>query len=119
MMNRVEFFSSGKAVNVPSSWSEMSPGQVRAVFRLYDSCIRKRKSPLEFNVRTLCLLLGVRHTLKGLWKSFRTGFLSIGENIYLMCDSLLGFLFDRGNLNLSFDYQDNCLPSVRSGFSRL
>lgn len=116
-MNTVEVFETGKVVRVPGSWSEMTPKQVRGVFRLFEWCLRHRKSPLDFNVRVLWMLLGVRRTVKG-WFSdiFNGDFGSLrDENVYRMCEGFLGFLFSEESAALTFDSVANPMPSVRSG----
>jgi len=127
-MNEVEFNGLGvaKKVSVPSSWSELSTRQVRWIFREYDSCLLKSASPLEFNVRVLYYLLGVRLTLKGALYDvvFKGKPGQRDENVYLMCERLLKFLFseiqdDKGVVALTFDALENPLPWVRVGWRRL
>ena len=45
MMNTIEVFETGKVVQVPGSWSEMTPKQVREVFRIFEWCLRRGESP--------------------------------------------------------------------------
>lgn len=111
-MNTVEIYETGKLAEIPSSWNEMPPKQVQGVFRLFDRCVRKGLSPLDFNVRALYFLMGVRRTLRG-----ADG--RLAENVYLLCERTLGFLFAGENAGLSFDSVANPLPVARSGIRRL
>ena len=93
-MNTIEVFETGKVVQVPGSWSEMTPKQVRGVFRIFERCLRRGESPLDFNVRVLWMLLGVRRTVKGWFADIFNGSSSVrDENVYRMCETFLGFLF--------------------------
>lgn len=109
-MNAIEVFETGKKVEVPSSWDELPARQVRRIFRLYDKCIRKGKSPLEFSVKVLFMLIGYRMIPFVSSLDERTS-----ENIYLLCDNLLGFLFAKDSASLSFDSVRNPLPFVSVG----
>lgn len=102
-------FASGKKAALPSSWGEMTPEQVRRVFRIHSRCVRERRSPLEFNVRVLAMLLDAK-----LWRLGRlSGDSAVAENVYMLCDRCLGFLFAGGNCAaLSFDSVKNPLPRV-------
>lgn len=100
-MTRIEAYESGRVSEIPSSWSEMSPAQIRYAFRIYERCA----SPLEFNVRMLCKFLGLRlRRPKG----------NTAENVYLLCEQCLGFLFaeDGGVARLAPDVLGNPLPRV-------
>ena len=120
-MNSFEIFETGRVVSIPSSWNEMTPKQVREVFRIFDLCVRKGLSPLDFNIRVLYMLMDVRRTISGYFKDlFGTGDLKHrDENVYLLCEQLLGFLFAEETSMLSFDSVTNPIPVVRSGFRRL
>lgn len=119
-MNTIEVFETGKVVKVPGSWSEMTPKQVRGVFRIFEWCLRRGKSPLEFNVRVLWMLLGVRRTVKGWFTNIFNGSSSVrDENVYRMCETFLGFLFSEESAALTFDSVANPMPVVRSGLVRL
>lgn len=120
-MNTIEVFETGKVVQVPGSWSEMTPKQVREVFRIFEWCLRHGKSPLEFNVRVLWMLLGVRRTVKGWFADIFAGHRPTlrDENVYLMCERFLGFLFSEESAALTFDSVANPMPVVRSGLVRL
>lgn len=115
-MNTIEVFETGKVVQVPGSWSEMTPKQVRGVFRIFEWCLRHGKSPLDFNVRVLWMLLGVRRTVKGWFTDIFNGSSSVrDENVYRMCERFLGFLFSEESAALTFDSVANPMPVVRSG----
>lgn len=116
-MNTIEVFETGKVVKVPGSWSEMTPKQVRGVFRIFEWCLRRGKSPLEFNVRVLWMLLGVRRTVKGWFADIFAGHRPTlrDENVYQMCERFLGFLFSEESAALTFDSVANPMPVVRSG----
>ena len=111
-MTELEFYGTGKKVLLPSSWDEMSPEQIRFVFRTYDECQRKGRSPLDFNVRVLYHLLGIRRRLPS-WKLTP----SLCENAYRLCERCLGFLFegDQSRLSLSYKGINNVLPVLRVG----
>lgn len=120
-MNTIEVFETGKVVQVPGSWSEMTPKQVRGVFRIFERCLRRGKSPLDFNVRVLWMLLGVRRTVKGWFADIFAGHRPTlrDENVYLMCERFLGFLFSEESAALTFDSVANPMPVVRLGLVRL
>lgn len=119
-MNTIEVFETGKVVQVPGSWSEMTPKQVREVFRIFERCLRRGESPLDFNVRVLWMLLGVRRTVKGWFTDIFNGSSSVrDENVYRMCETFLGFLFSEESAALTFDSVANPMPVVRSGLVRL
>lgn len=119
-MNTIEVFETGKVVQVPGSWREMTPEQVRGVFRIFEWCLRRGESPLDFNVRVLWMLLGVRRTVKGWFTDIFNGSSSVrDENVYRMCEKFLGFLFSEESAALTFDSVANPMPVVRSGLVRL
>lgn len=119
-MNTIEVFETGKVVQVPGSWREMTPEQVRGVFRIFERCLRRGESPLDFNVRVLWMLLGVRRTVKGWFADIFNGSSSVrDENVYRMCETFLGFLFSEESAALTFDSVANPMPVVRSGLVRL
>ena len=120
MMNTIEVFETGKVVQVPGSWREMTPEQVRGVFRIFERCLRRGESPLDFNVRVLWMLLGVRRTVKGWFADIFNGSSSVrDENVYRMCETFLGFLFSEESAALTFDSVANPMPVVRLGLVRL
>ncbi len=120
-MNTVEINGTGRSVKVPSSWDEMTPKQVRETFRIFDHCVREGLSPLDFNVRELYMLLGVRRTLKGFFQdiSGSKAFRQRSENVYLLCEQLLGFLFSEETAALSYDSFTNPMPSALAGIRRI
>ena len=119
-MNTIEVFETGKVVQVPGSWREMTPEQVRGVFRIFERCLRRGESPLDFNVRVLWMLLGVRRTVKGWFTDIFNGSYSVrDENVYRMCETFLGFLFSEESAALTFDSVANPMPVVRLGLVRL
>lgn len=119
-MNTIEVFETGKVVQVPGSWREMTPEQVRGVFRIFERCLRRGESPLDFNVRVLWMLLGVRRTVKGWFTDIFNGSSSVrDENVYRMCETFLGSLFSEESAALTFDSVANPMPVVRSGLVRL
>ena len=119
-MNTIEVFETGKVMQVPGSWSEMTPKQVRGVFQIFERCLRRGESPLDFNVRVLWMLLGVRRTVKGWFADIFNGSSSVrDENVYRMCEKFLGFLFSEESAALTFDSVANPMPVVRSGLVRL
>ena len=101
-MTAIEVYETGKKVTLPSSWSEMSPAQVQAVFRIHDQAFRKGWSVLERNVRILYALLGIRPG----WKPPTS---RMAENVAMLCERCLGFLGEEG---LTFDGLANPLPRV-------
>ena len=120
-MITVEIEGTGRSAMVPSSWDEMTPRQVRETFRIFDLCVRSGLSPLDFNVRVLYMLLGVRRTLRGLIDDIR-GSVNLdrkAENVFLLCENLLGFLFNGDTSTLSYDSFSNPMPTVWSGIRRL
>lgn len=119
-MNTIEVFETGKVVQVPGSWRGMTPEQVRGVFRIFERCLRRGESPLDFNVRVLWMLLGVRRTVKGWFTDIFNGSSSVrDENVYRMCETFLGFLFSEESAALTFDSVANPMPVVRLGLVRL
>lgn len=119
-MTEIEIYENGKMVSIPSSWDEMTPEQVCHVFRVYDQCVRKGVSPLEFNVRVLFYLLGIkvgrfREAVRS--RVFPARMSRKAENVYMLCEQCLGFMFSRAEDApgpvLSFDSLRNPLPVIR------
>ena len=110
-MNTIEIFENGKTAFIPSSWSECTKKQSRQLFRLWYKCTRKGKSPLEFSVRALWLLLGVRKSFRG---AFKPAAPKQGENVYLLCERLLGFLSKDDSAAVCYDSIFNPLPWARA-----
>lgn len=117
-MKRIEF-ANGKSADIPTSWEEMTPEQIRRVFRLHDECVRKGRSPLEFNIRVLLFVfLGIRPSRKIAHLAPM-----ISEKVYLMCEECLGFLFTAerakpGVLELAYRGVENPIPLIRRPFRR-
>ncbi|MBQ9597946.1 MAG: hypothetical protein IJR34_06825 [Bacteroidales bacterium] len=124
-MTRIDIYGTDKWAEIPSSWDEMTPAQIRFVFKTYDECLRKGASPLDFNIRVLYHLLGIRRRTPA-WKIAPES--PLCENIYMLCERCLGFLFtDSGagsadgatagsstrRLTLSCKRLDNPLPTLR------
>ena len=118
-MTEIEIFENGKKVCIPSSWAEMTAEQVRFIFRTYDECVRHGASPLDFNIRVLFHLLGIRHTRLSTVKAnlFPDRYRKISENIFRLCEECLAFLFtkeeDDTRIRLSYDAVSNSLPEIR------
>lgn len=64
-MNTIEIPAIGVCREIPSKWSEMTPEQARVTMRLLWDMESGLISPLEFHVRVLYLLLGIKRT----WRS--------------------------------------------------
>ena len=103
-MTRLDFPETGQQVMIPSSWSEMTPEQVQAVFRIHDEAARKGHTVLERNIRILFYLLGVRTGWKTKFYADR-----LAENVTMLCERCFAFLGDEA---LTFDGLANPLPRV-------
>lgn len=122
-MTTIEIFERGITKEIPSSWDEMTPAQICFVMQTYDYCIRKEKSPLEFNIRVLYYLLGIKHNWRSVyWEHLHPELVEDrNANIYMLCEKCLGFLFEEGksmNMQLSFSAINNPLPTIRSKWFR-
>lgn len=124
-MTEIGIYETGEQVSLPSSWDEMTPEQVQFVFRTYGECIMRGGSPLEFNVRVLCHLLGLRFSLRTALVESLAGdeTTRLDENLAMLCDRCLGFLLDVEpetlQCRLTFDSVTNPLPMVKIGRFRL
>lgn len=119
-MTTIEAFESGRKTEIPSSWDEMTPKEVRGVFRIFDETLRNGGSPLEFNIRVLHLLLGIKpEGDRGFAALAGQEYSRKDENIWRLCESCLGFLFVPGTCQLSFDSVANPLPWCMAGKRRL
>jgi hypothetical protein len=98
-MTEIEIYETGKKVTLPSSWAEMTPAQVQAVFRIHDQAVRKGWSILERNVRILYALLDIR-------PGWRKPTPRMAENVAMLCERCLGFIGE----GLTFDALANPLP---------
>lgn len=109
-MTTIEVQENGKKVEIPSSWPEIPADTIQKIFRIHDRVLKEKSgSLLEFNVRVLYLLLGIRPS----WKvMLHPG--NAPENVYLLCESALGFLFteDKKGARLSFDDIRNPMPKA-------
>ena len=103
-MTRLDFHETGQKVMIPSSWAEMTPEQVQAVFRIHDEAARKGWTVLERNIRILFYLLGVRTGWKTRFYADR-----LAENVTMLCERCFGFIGDEA---LTFDGLANPLPRV-------
>lgn len=99
-MTEIEVYETGKKVFFPSSWDEMTPGQVQTVFRLHDRAVQKGWSVTERNIRILFAMLGIRPGSKRPTPR-------MAENVAMLCERCLGFLGEEG---LTFDGVANPLP---------
>ena len=123
-MNTIEIPERGIVRSFPSAWSEMTPAQVRHIFRLYYRCMNAQRSPLEFNIRVLYYLLDIRRS----WRSVMLDRISPSTaenrnaNMYVLCENCFGFMFaetaEGRSPQLSFDSTANPLPNVRTGLFR-
>lgn len=120
-MTTIEIFETGHKAEIPASWGEMSPWQIRKVFRIFDDILKAGGSPLGFNIRVLYLFLGLKPKGNTVAASKLTGlpFSKRDENIYLLCEKCLGFMFEKGSNHLIYDSVVNPLPWVRVGLTRL
>lgn len=119
-MTEIFFHPEGKTAKIPSSWDEMTPKQVQFVFKTYEECIKKNLSPLEFNIRVLYYLIGIKSVSQYVKISCKDPEKArkISENTYYLCNSCLSFLFteqENGEApQLSYTPIRNSLPAVRS-----
>lgn len=119
-MTKIEAFETGRVAEIPSSWDEMTAGQICLVFQMFDECVRSGKSPLEFNVRVLYYLLGLEVSAREVAEAgWGDGVSARDENVAMLCDKCLGFMFDGDSGRFSFDSVKNPLPEVRVGWIRL
>ena len=101
---------SGKAVDFPSSWDELKPRQIRRIWKIQDRCLRSGTSPMEFSVLILLYLLKIQPSFTAHpGDKFK-------ENIYMLCDQCLGFMFSGNGATLHFTSTANPLPRI--GFRR-
>ena len=108
--------SGGITRQLPSSWHELTPGQIRFIVRTHHHCVAHRLSPLHFNIRVLFYLLGVRHDWRSLlWERLNPDRVADrNANIYMLCQQCLSWLFvDDDHAQLSFTALTNALPTVR------
>lgn len=104
--------------DIPSSWEEMTAKQVQFVFREYGRCLSGEISPMMLSLEIIYDFLGLGRTpSEGAAKTSK-----ICQNLYILCEQTLGFLFINGEKDsmprLSFNSVMNPLPAVRSGIAR-
>lgn len=123
-MTTIEIPMVGAAISIPSSWDELSPKQVRHIIKLYDKSLRLKWSLLDFNVRVLYYLMGMKYNARSVrWEKLAPAefVAERNANIYMLCEKCLGFLLkedDNKNVTLDFSSVVNSLPSVRTGLFR-
>lgn len=124
-MTEIEIYGTERKALIPSSWDEMSAAQIQGIFRIYDECARKGIPTLEFTVRVLYFLLGIKPSGRALRNRMRFPGRreKFAENIYRLCDSFLGYLCaedeDTGDgAKLAYASVVNSLPEVRGRFGR-
>lgn len=104
--------------DIPSSWEEMTANQVQFVFREYGRCLNGEISPMMLSLEIIYNFLGLGRTPSE--GAARTS--KICQNLYILCEQTLGFLFINGEKDtmprLSFNSVMNPLPAVRSGIAR-
>ena len=122
-MNTIEIPAIGVCREIPSKWSEMIPEQARVTMRLLWDMESGLISPLEFHVRVLYLLLGIKRTWRSvMWEKLnRAAAEQKNANIFLLCENLLGWLFTdtEDGLLPTFDTIQNPLPEIHIGSHRL
>lgn len=122
-MTKIEIYETGTTVEIPSSWDEMTPRQVCDVMKIYTRCVESQSSPLEFNVRVLYYLMGMKHNARSVrWERLADAD-SVRQrdaNIYMLCEKCLGFMFgtDDKAATLVYNSTRNVLPSVSRGWLR-
>lgn len=121
-MTRIDFKDDDGNIKVsgdiPSAWDEMTAQQVQFVFREYGRCLSGEISPMMLSLEIMYNFLGLGRTPgEGAAKSSK-----ICQNLYILCEQTLGFLFIEGDKDevprLSFNCVMNPLPAVRSGIAR-
>ena len=115
-MTTIEIPMIGAAISIPSSWEELSPKQVCHIIKLYDKSLRLEWSLLDFNVRVLYYLMGMKYNARSIrWEKLapKRFVAERNANIYMLCEKCLGFLFkedDKKNVTLDFSSVVNSLP---------
>lgn len=122
-MNKIEIYETGTSVEIPSSWDEMTSHQVREVLKIHDRCIARQLSPLEFNIRVLYLLMGMKHNARSVrWENLadEESVRRRDANIYMLCERCLGFMFgsDGDSPSLTYNSTRNVLPAISRGLLR-
>ena len=123
-MTTIEIYETGNKCEIPSSWEELSSEQVRYIVQLYDKSLRANLSPLEFNVRVLYYIMGMKHDWRSIcWErlNIQAAIENRNANIYMLCERCLDWLFkeqEDGCLVLNYTSIVNALPSVSTGLFR-
>lgn len=104
-MTSIEIQESGKTVQIPSSWDELSEKQAQRIFRINGQCIRKRATVQEMKIRILYDLLGLS---RGLGSPDEQQL----QNTVMLCEACLGFLFEQDGHQLRYDTVRNLLPKA-------
>ncbi|WP_299222192.1 hypothetical protein [uncultured Alistipes sp.] len=121
-MNRIEIPEAGIVVEVPASYAEMTRPQLFYVMRQLDALQQGRISLAECRVRILYKLAGIKRTARSIaWERLHPAAARRrAEQVALMADRLLGFLFttDAGKLLPAFDCLENHMPALRIGRRR-
>ena len=122
-MTRIEIYETGASVVIPSSWDEMTPRQVCEVMKIHELCIVRQASPLEFNIRVLFYLMGMKHNARSVrWERLadEESISQRDSNIYMLCERCLGFMFgsDGTSPSLTYDSTRNVLPIASRGLCR-
>lgn len=118
-MTKIEIYGTGRKALIPSSWDEMTPRQVLETFRLHENVMLSGGTRLEFNIRVLYMLLGIKPSRRFMRRLHRNGFRRerFAENLFRLCDECLGFLFDEedtdGGVKFAYTAVVNSLPVVR------
>ena len=128
-MTTIEISQTGAKCSIPSSWDELSPDQVCHILQLYDKSVRLGWSLLDFNVRVLYYLMGIKYN----WRSARWEKLAdkavVAErnaNVYMLCEKCLGWLLkeyddpdaegnEKKRVLLAYNSVVNALPSIKPG----
>lgn len=131
-MTTIEISQTGAKCSIPSSWDELSPDQVCHILQLYDKSVRLGWSLLDFNVRVLYYLMGIKYN----WCSVRWEKLAdkavVAErnaNVYMLCEKCLGWLLkeyddpdaegnEKKRVLLAYNSVVNALPSIKPGLFR-
>lgn len=116
-MNTIEIPERGICATIPSSWSELSPADLRFVVRTHYESTSQQRSPLDFNVRVLYHFLKLSRTSRSIrWERL---YPELAEernvNVYNLCDKCLAWMFAGDKASLSYDSITSPLPKVRVG----
>lgn len=118
-MNRIEIPEDGVSADIPASYSEMTGPQVHFVMQQLSALQSGNISQTEFRVRVLYYLAGIKRTARSVaWERLHpTAAHRRAENVVLLAEELLGFLFTATGEKLIpvFDSITNHLPTLRIG----